>query len=51
MILDLIRTALGTAPAGFECLEYVFSFFLLCLGLWIVYQIFNVLFSFVKGRR
>lgn len=50
MLIELLRNALGPAPMGFEFFEYIFSFFLLMLGLLFVYLIFNIFFSMFKKR-
>lgn len=52
MLLELLRSALGEAPQGFSIFEYIFSFVLLLIGLFLVFQIFNSFFSlFRSGKR
>lgn len=52
MIIELLHEALGQAPQGYEVIEYVFAFFLLLLGLFLVYFIIASFFKlFRAGKR
>lgn len=38
-MIDILREIIGSAPVGYEFLEYIFSFILLLVGVFITYQI------------
>lgn len=49
-MLDILRSLIGSAPAGLEFLEYIFSFVLVVFGLFIVAYIAHIPFEFVANR-
>lgn len=48
-MLDILRQLVGSAPAGLEFLEYIFSFVLVMFGLFIVAYIAHLPFEFVSN--
>lgn len=47
-LLELIRSLLGTVPAGYEFLEYIVLFVLLLFGLFIVFGIMRAFFGLFR---
>lgn len=48
-MLDILRNLVGSAPAGLEFLEYIFSFVLVMFGIFVVAYIAHLPFEFVSN--
>lgn len=48
-MLNIIRSLLGSCPAGLEFLEYIFAFVLVVFGLFIVAYLAHIPFEFVAN--
>ena len=50
MITEMIENLIGPCPAGMEFLQYIFSFVVVVVGLFVVAYIAHLPFEFISNR-